>query len=320
MARTIGGFSVLVSGRPRMPGTPRRLLRYVGGCRRAIGALTKEIQGFSADIVWVNSLMNPLAAKAARRAGVPAVWHLHEFNFPGLLGRAAIGWMRRQTRHFVAISEFVAGTFDHVRGNEMHVIHNPLLSPISVTRDRCERFTIGFIGQLKPRKRAEDVVQATARLPNTQAFLLGDGRSRGAVERLCRETETDERVRILGFTEIGEWLGRFDCLVIPSRDEPFGLVALEGMAAGVPIVAAKSGALPEVLDRAALFYPLGDVDSLVQQIDRIRAEPELCEDLVQRGFRRIAQFLPERWVREAEAVAQEAIDAAGRDRHLKDRT
>jgi len=79
-------------------------------------------------------------------------------------------------------------------------------------------------------------------------------------------------------------------LVVPSRDEGFGIPVLEAMSAGVPVVAANRGALPEVLGDAGLLVDPDDVNGLAQAIDRMLTDEAFAIACAERGLARARQF------------------------------
>jgi glycosyltransferase involved in cell wall biosynthesis len=79
-------------------------------------------------------------------------------------------------------------------------------------------------------------------------------------------------------------------LVVPSRSEGFGYPVLEGFAAGVPVVASRAGALPEVSGGAARLVPAGDVDALVEAIARLHADEGVRARQIKAGHRRALEF------------------------------
>src|SRR5690606_16739205 len=137
-------------------------------------------------------------------------------------------------------SDFVARSLDRAGlARKIRVIPNALSDPIPVYVERPARsdFVIGYVGQFEPRKRAQDVVGALARLPFARAIMVGDGKAKQLVTNAIQEHSVAERVTLTGFQQhVKPFYAQFDCVVIPSRDEPFGLVALEAMAAGRPVV------------------------------------------------------------------------------------
>ncbi|EQD58967.1 glycosyl transferase, group 1, partial [mine drainage metagenome] len=100
-----------------------------------------------------------------------------------------------------------------------------------------------------------------------------------------------------------------DMLVIPSRFEPFGLVLLEGMARGLPIIASRVGGMPEIADQsgAVLWVPPGDSTALAEAIERLADDPALRRQLGSSGPRRAEAFRWERRIPEIARVYEEAI-------------
>jgi hypothetical protein len=106
--------------------------------------------------------------------------------------------------------------------------------------------------------------------------------------------------------------------VSASQHEGFGVPLIEAMAAGVTVIASASGAMPWVLnaqtpdaEAAGLVFPAGDVDALVRQITRVLEEPALRKTLIERGYRRVADFSEEQFNRRALKVFHE-VEALAR--------
>jgi glycosyltransferase involved in cell wall biosynthesis len=120
-------------------------------------------------------------------------------------------------------------------------------------------------------------------------------------------------IESLGLQGRVQWLGQVDAaampalvasasaLVYPSLYEGFGFPALEALAAGTPVVASDRGSLPEVLGDAALLINPTAVGELVEALEAVLSQPELCSRLVEQGRRRARQFT---WERCAELTAE----------------
>jgi glycosyltransferase involved in cell wall biosynthesis len=136
----------------------------------------------------------------------------------------------------------------------------------------------------------------------------GDGGERGYADRLRRraaELGLAGTVRFLGYVpEAGRHCGEFDVQVVPSWAESFGLVTLEALARGVPVVATTAGGSPEIVrdGREGLLVPPGDPAALADRVDRLLASAELRRALGEAGRERVeSRFSLDRMV---EATAE----------------
>lgn len=103
-------------------------------------------------------------------------------------------------------------------------------------------------------------------------------------------------------------LGAFDLLVIPSRYEGLGLVAIEAMLAGIPIVAARIASLGEVLGDAARLVPPENPELLAEAIVELAGDPAQRADLVARGAERAPRlFDRDRMAAQTAAVYESLI-------------
>ncbi|AOS62151.1 glycosyltransferase family 4 protein [Actinoalloteichus hymeniacidonis] len=139
-----------------------------------------------------------------------------------------------------------------------------------------------FFGRIEWEKGAQDLVAALPAIrrshPGTVVAIAGQG---GYRERLIEETRKHRvrrAVRFLGQLpdrKLATMLAAADAVVLPSRYEPFGIVALEAAAAGAPLVASTAGGLGEaVLDeRTGLSFAPGDIDGLATAVRRVLTDP-----------------------------------------------
>ena len=124
------------------------------------------------------------------------------------------------------------------------------------------------ISNFRPLKRLGDVVRIFARVAerlDARLVLVGDGPEFGRTQALVDELGIADRVRFVGVVdEVASLLAGADLLLLPSETESFGLVALEAMASGVPVVASRVGGLPEVVEHgvSGFLAPVGDVKAM----------------------------------------------------------
>src|SRR5262249_38354253 len=114
-----------------------------------------------------------------------------------------------------------------------------------------DRIRFGFLGQLRPVKGIEELVDAFLSLPSGSAELLIAGKGDAAYERLLKaKTAERDDVRWLGFVDPQQLLNEIDVLVVPSLwQEPLGLVILEAFAHGRPVIGSQRGGIPELITR-----------------------------------------------------------------------
>ena len=123
-------------------------------------------------------------------------------------------------------------------------------------------------------------------------LMVGDGPDRAKAESRCRELGVSEHVVFLGKVKNPiEPLLISDMLLLPSETESFGLVALEAMAAGVPVVSSNVGGLPEVnvQGESGVLCDVGDVKGMAQGALRILSD-EALPTFKQQAKRRAQQF------------------------------
>ncbi len=157
-----------------------------------------------------------------------------------------------------------------------------------------------YVGTIEPRKDLPTLARAyrllLARYPEAVPPLVIAG-GRGwlwaeSVEAL-ESIRPRDRVRWLGPVVPGELVYLYNgaaALVLPSLYEGFGLVAVEAMACGLPVVCSDGGALPEVTGDAARRFPVGDAEALAAALAEVLFDPDLRRRLAERGVARAAEF------------------------------
>jgi N-acetyl-alpha-D-glucosaminyl L-malate synthase BshA len=174
---------------------------------------------------------------------------------------------------------------------EIEVVHNfvdterhvrpipPCIPPL----DCPDQHTLMHISNFRPVKRVGDVVRVFSRVAaQTEArlILVGDGPEAGLAMQLARELGVSDRVNFTGVVDgVTSLLAAANLLLLPSETESFGLVALEAMASGVPVIASDVGGLPEVVGHgvSGFLAPVGDVDKMAEYAVRILSDCELCQ-------------------------------------------
>jgi N-acetyl-alpha-D-glucosaminyl L-malate synthase BshA len=137
------------------------------------------------------------------------------------------------------------------------------------------------ISNFRPVKRAEDVVRIFAKLSEVvgaRLLMIGDGPERPRAIELASALGVSGRVSFLGsFPRVEALLGVSDLFLLPSALESFGLAALEAMASGVPVVASRTGGIPEVVvdGEHGFLCAVGDVDAMAEAAVRLLSDEAL---------------------------------------------
>lgn len=193
-------------------------------------------------------------------------------------------WLKRQATHLganVAVSGPVAET---VSGPVVRIPNT--FRPVYDQPDDGDEGRDGllFVGRLVSVKGADLAIEALSRLRaqgvETTLTICGDGPERGRLEDQVRRAGLGGAVTFEGWTDPDELVDQYRCsqlLLVPSRYEPFGIVALEAIASGCPVVAARTGGLPEAVGDCGLLVSPDDVSALADA-----AERALCSDVRQK--------------------------------------
>ena len=272
------------------------------------------------------SRANLLGRLGAKWLGLPCLTTVHSSLAHDYLSpwsaRMAIGLDRLTlplTSGIITVSEHLAQEVSLRGGQNITTIYNGQ-SPLSFDNPSFSRsqfrkhwgipenaLVIGTIGRLHPTKGHTYLIQAVTqlslRLPNLHLLLVGDGPLR---QDLVSELQSNP----IPYTLTGylphayKALPAMDLFVLPSISEGMGLVLLEAMKAGVPIVASAIGGIPEVVrpGKDGLLVPPGDVPGFVAACASIINNPTLAKSLVLSGQDRWPLFSIETMVRETELV------------------
>ena len=267
--------------------------------RRELGALARDR---GAAIVHANTSVVLGGGGAARAAGAAHVVHVREIysGAAGVAGRAAWPLLRRRLQRANALACVSAAVAAQFR-RRAHVIHDGLVRiPERTPRDEARRaldvpedaFTVALLGRISDWKGQDLLAAALAEpeLARRGAIGLIAGDPFPGNEHVERELRAfaerlglGDRLRLLGFRDdVGTVLGAADVVAVPSlRPDPLPNSALEAAAAGLPVVAAYHGGLPEIVRDGVtgLLFPPGDHLTLATLLEDLAADPALAQRL-----------------------------------------
>lgn len=148
-----------------------------------------------------------------------------------------------------------------------------------------------YVGRLSAEKEIDRIKPVLESIPNARLALVGDGPNRQALQQHFAGTPTNF-VGYLGGQELASAFASSDAFIFPSRTETLGLVLLEAMAAGCPVVAARSGGIPDIVEDGVNGYLFDSTDDkgAIVATQHLLSQPEAREALRQNARREA-----ERW-------------------------
>lgn len=270
------------------PALPYRVVRTP-----SLGELHRALRW--CDIFWQNNLSVRTLWPALLQRIPIVVTHQGSYcrlpSGPDLALRLKRAVAERTTS--VAISQAIAASF----AGPSTIIPNPfdarLFAPGPSTGQRPNELV--FLGRLVTEKGVDLLLEALA--PTSACLtIVGDGPERSNLEEMSQRLGLSARVHFAGPARGPELLGRLQehqIMVVPSRyDEPFGVVALEGIAAGCVVIGSSGGGLGEAIGSCGLTFPNADVAALRALIERLLGAPEECARLQAHAPEHLARFHP----------------------------
>lgn len=302
------------ASRYRPPGGPVGGAALMAGSLPAALRLAAVARRAGADLIHTNGMKaHLLGGLAGRLIRVPVIWHLRDFPPAGWAGSTFRKAARRLPGAIVTPSEALAASVRLPGRMRARVIPDPVdldqFQP-GIPRSRIrqelgmagEEPLIGMIAHLTPWKGHEVFLEIARvvvdRIPRSRFVVVGGpiyethGHA-GYPETLRQRTAAlglSDRVTFLGIRDdIPELLAGFDVLVhTPTAPEPFGRVLAEAMAVGRPVVAARCGGIPEVVEDGVtgFLFPSTDVGAFATAVVRLLEDPVLCRRLGEAGHQR----------------------------------
>lgn len=288
----------------RAPATP---LRHWGGFlvhhRSTSARLLREMRDRGVDLVHVQCVSNNglYAHQVARKLQLPLVVTMQgelSMDATGVYQRSAhLRWSWRRLLAaadvITACSRFSLEEAEDVYGEPFgergHVIPNGirLQEFVGLRPEMGDRPYVLGLGRMVPQKGFDLLLQAFLdRMPDVphDLILAGDGPARPALEARAQQSGHGTRVKFTGSVDHARALRLFagsSAFVLASRHEPQGIVVLEAMAAGAPVIAAAVGGVPELVrhEENGLLFRGGDSRDLGHQLDRLLQDQPLADRL-----------------------------------------
>jgi glycosyltransferase involved in cell wall biosynthesis len=254
-----------------------------------------------------------LFGAAARSAGggrLVTLWYGAELRWvQGSLSwlRWLVRWAVRTSDQVVAISSYTASEVKRIADVPVRVIpytvgledaeQAPPPPPPPPRPSRDGAFRVLFVGRLVERKGVAGLLDAVGRLPaalGTRLEIIGEGPERPRLEAQIRQAGLHDRVVLRGRVSTADLRAAYaaaDVLVLPSvldsrsDTEGLGVVLLEAMSYGVPVIASRIGGIPDIVGdgETGLLVPPGDPGALAAALERLAVDPGLRQRLGSAG-------------------------------------
>lgn len=301
--------------------------------------LARLLKRLRPDILHIHGNRTALVGGiAASLAGVRStVVTVHNFlmyqNAKGLKKAAASLVDRRLDAHsdkIIAVSDSLKRSLvdsERFEPSKISVIHNGV-DPDGWRRPaagkaelrarfglKAKDFVVTSVGRLVDWKGRDLLIEAAARSitsrPDLKVIIAGDGPLFDELSKSIQDRRLEANIWLLGrVADTRPLLALSDMFCLPSRNEPFGLVLLEAMAAGLPVVAFDSGGVPEIIEDgvSGILVPTGDVAGLSRAIEGLADDDEKRRRLAAAGSLRVEErFTLGRVVERTEMIYNEVL-------------
>ncbi len=295
----------------------------------SLRGLSRIIRERGVELLYLNTQINRdlFACLAAVDADIPVVSHQRSLDGESF-GPEKAAFANARVAAYVSNSTATKAYWEGrgIDPAKSHVVFNAVppepVEPLDVRRvfgipAGCT--VIGCVARLVPVKNHELLLRGVAAMSNSclQPFLLlvGDGPERQRLERLAADVGLNGRVIFTGYRpDARAIVAGVDLLALPSKNDSFGRVLIEAMQAGVPVLGADSGGIPDIIqhERNGLLAPLGDVHAWAESLERLLMDAALRQRLIASGQELVATtFDLGRCTSELESIMELVLTGTG---------
>lgn len=247
------------------------------------------------DILHAHSFWSAyIAQRLKEKYGIPFVYTEHlTLIQEGILSQKHIKILQigaKNADYVTAVSTGLASALRQLIPNQVQVIPNLVNTSFFAPGQRNERFTYLIVGDLIPRKAPLLVMEAFAKLQHTDTKLVfvGEGPLRGEMEQLIRAKQLTDRVVLLGRLSangVRDALQEASCLLLASKSETFGVVVIEAMSCGLPVIATRSGGPDDIITpQTGILIDPENEHQLITAMDYVYFHPEKYPPEVTREY------------------------------------
>src|SRR5262245_25673992 len=281
------GHTVIVAGRPGSPLHAEIELPFLNSADFLSALrLRKILKAERIDIVHAH-VARDYTVVAAAAWGVPSVKvvftrHLLYPVKKHVLYRRVDGWL--------APTSQILRTLDHLKPKRAAVVPNwvDLAKFTFSPHDLHDPSNVGLLGQISPHKGHDDAIEALRLLGGGYRLLIAGKGDADYVETLKAKAR-GLPVMFSGFVELPEFFDAIDVLLVPSWEEPFGIVLLEAMASGIPVISTAAGGPLDIIrngENGLLAQPRNP-SALAEAVGQLSRDPSLRSCVIQNALDRV---------------------------------
>jgi len=229
-------------------------------------------------------------------------------------------WVLRRAARIVCVSNCLAGRVAEIGlpAPRIAVVHNGVDTDIFTPDNGRPRGNhLIYVGRLSPEKGLRHLLEAVRilhqQVSDIELTLVGDGPERAALEGQARALGLAGTVHFMGarsHDDVPELMRQADIFVLPSLEEGFGIVLIEAMASGLPVVASDTGGIPEIVGDGenGLLVPPGDAKRLAERLLFLCHDLELRRNLADRALCNVRDhFAADAQLRQYESIYGECV-------------
>ncbi len=250
-----------------------------------------------ADIVWQNntSLKYLWAATLQNKPTAVTLQCALYRHYPRKYWQERLKSLLLKRCRIFAISHYVTQGLNC----EYTLLGNPFEAEFQAASKGINRDQdIVFLGRLVSDKGADLLLEALGQLAQEQiqpkTTIIGDGPELEPLKQQAKQLGLSTQIRFTGYLTgdaLHKEIARHRIMVIPSRwKEPFGIVALEGIAAGCAVIASEGGGLPEAVGPCGLTFKNDDVAELKEKIQQLVQHPQLMQEMSAQAESHLSSF------------------------------
>lgn len=292
--------------------TPMNLIRFIKDIQTGLATVKKLHAQHHFDLIYSNTLAVLLGVFAAKKLQIPHVWHVHEIiESPGIFKKTFGKLLALKSTTKIVYNSKATADFWNATApltSKSCVILNGLETPNPVSEaekmEIRERYfhakttdsvfaLVGRISRWKGQLTAlEAFVPIASEFPNSRLLFIGSAppnqeHFEETLQSAIRQYGLQTQVFQIPFQEnIHSFWAAIDIALVPSSEpEPFGLVAVEAMLAGKPVIASNHGGLTEIVvsNQTGFLFPPSDISALTNAMQKLLLNPEKVKTMGEAG-------------------------------------